>query len=109
MQTDLPSPESSLLSAVMRSRRNAVFPGSSLLMMLVGASCFGDDDSTPALAKGKGRVTIVYQEDAIQPENRDAMKKIMDSGVFKRMADRLTKSVALPYDLEVVITDNVPK
>jgi hypothetical protein len=31
-------------------------------------------------------MTIVYQEDAIQPEIRDAIKKIMDSGVFERMA-----------------------
>ena len=74
-----------------------------------GASCFGADDSTPARAKGKGRVTIVYQDDTIQPENRDAIKKIMDSGVFERMADRLTKAVALPHDLQVVVTDNVPK
>ena len=93
----------------MRPRRNALFAVSLLLVMLGGASCFGDDDSTSALAQGKGRVTITYQEDAIQPENRDAMKKIMDSGVFERMADRLTKAVALPHDLQVLITDNVPK
>jgi Putative metallopeptidase len=37
------------------------------------------------------------------------VKKIRDSGVFERMADRLTKAVALPHDLQVVITDNVPK
>src|SRR5215813_4678272 len=80
-----------------------------LLVMLGSASCFGRDDSRSARAKGKGRVTIVYQDDAIQPQNRDAMKKIMDSGVFQRMADRLTKAVALPHDLQVVITDNVPK
>jgi hypothetical protein len=77
--------------------------------MFGGASCFGNDDSTPARAKGKGRVTTVYQDDTIRPENRDAMKKIMDSGVFERMADRLTKAVALPHDLQVVVTDNVPK
>jgi hypothetical protein len=69
----------------------------------------GDDDTTPAQVKGNGRVTIVYQVDAIQPENRPAMKKIMDSGVFERMADRLTKGVPLPHDLHVVITDNLPK
>src|SRR5215813_3964864 len=80
-----------------------------LLVMLGSASCFGRDDSRSARAKGKGRVTIVYQDDAIQPQNRDAMKKIMDSGVFQRMADRLTKAVALPHDLQVVVTDNVPK
>jgi hypothetical protein len=33
---------------------------------------------------------MVYQEDIIRPEHRDAMKNIMDSGVFERMADRLT-------------------
>jgi hypothetical protein len=92
----------------MRPRRNVAFGVSILLVMLGGASSFGDD-STPALAQSKGRVTIVYQEDTIQPENRDAMKKIMDSGVFERMADRLAKAVALPHDLQVVITDNVPK
>jgi hypothetical protein len=37
------------------------------------------------------------------------MKKIRESGVFERMADRLTKAVALPHDLQVVITDNAPK
>jgi hypothetical protein len=71
----------------MRSRRNVVCGVSILLVMLGGASCFGDDDSTPTLAKGRGRVTIVCQDDTIRPENRDAMKKIMDSGVFQRMAD----------------------
>jgi len=98
-----------LLSAFMRRPRNAVLGISIFLVVLGGASCFGDDDSMPALARGTGRVTIVYQDDTIQPENRDAVKKIRDSGVFERMADRLTKAVALPHDLQVVITDNVPK
>jgi hypothetical protein len=80
-----------------------------LLSVLVGTPCSGDEDSTPARAKAKGRVTIVYQDDAIQPENRDAIKKIRDSGVFERMADRLTKAVALPHDLQVVVTDELPK
>jgi Putative metallopeptidase len=93
----------------MRRRQNVAFGVSILLVMLGGASCFGDDDSTPAQAKGKGRVTMVYQEDTIRPEHRDAMKNIMDSGVFERMADRLTKAVTLPHDLQVIITDNVPK
>jgi Putative metallopeptidase len=93
----------------MRPRRNVSFGVSILLVMLGGASCFGDDDSMPASAKGNGRVTIVYHDGTIQPENRDAMKKIRESGVFERMADRLTKAVALPHDLQVVITDNAPK
>ena len=52
-------------------------------------------------------MTIVYQDDAIQPANRDVIKKIKDSGVFERMADRLTKAVALPQDLQVVVTDKL--
>jgi hypothetical protein len=95
--------------AFIRRRRNAVFGISIFLVVLGGASCFGDDDSLPSQARGTGRVTIVYQEDAIQPENRDAVKKIRDSGVFERMADRLTKAVALPHDVQVVISDKVPK
>jgi hypothetical protein len=75
----------------------------------VGASGSRDYESTPVRAKGKAQVTIVYQDDAIQPENRDAIKKIRDSGVFERMADRLTKAVALPHDLRVVVTDDLPK
>jgi hypothetical protein len=95
-------------AAATRLPRNVVGV-SVLLVMLGGASCFGGDNSTPARAKGNGRVTIVYRDDTIQPENRDALKKIRDSGVFERMADRLTKAVALPHDLQVVVTDNLPK
>ena len=95
--------------APMRLRRSLAFGTSVVLVMLGGASCFGADDSTPAQAKGNGRAMIVYQDDTIQPENQVAMKKIMDSGVFERMADRLTKAVALPHDIQVVITDNLPK
>ena len=97
-----------LLSQTTRLRRTIGFGASVLLPLLVGTPCSGGD-STPAQAKGKGRVTIVYQDDAIQLENRNAIKKIRDSGVFERMADRLTKAVALPHDLRVVVTDDLPK
>jgi hypothetical protein len=93
----------------MRLRRSVTFVASVLLPILLGTPCVAADESRPAPAKGKGRVTIVYQDDAIQPENRDAIKKIRDSGVFERMADRLTKAVALPHDLQVVVTDKLPK
>jgi hypothetical protein len=93
----------------MRLQRNVAFVAAVLLSVLVGTPSSGDDDSTPAHAKGKGRVTIVYQDDAIQSENRDAIKKIRDSGVFERMADRLTKTIALPHDLQIVVTDKTPK
>jgi len=83
-----------------RLRRSIAFFACVLLFVIVVTPCFGGN-STPA----NGRVTIVYQDDAILPENLDAIKKIRDSGVFERMADRLTKTVALPNDLQVVITD----
>jgi hypothetical protein len=90
----------------MRLRRNVV--GVSILLVMLGsAACFGDRLRARS-TQGTGRVRIVYQHESIKPENRDAMKKIMDSGVFERMADRLTKAVALPHDLHVVVTDNVP-
>lgn len=93
----------------MRRRWSVALVASVLLPVVVSPPCSGEDDSTPARAKGKGRVTIVYEDDAIQPENRPAIKMIRDSGVFERMASRLTKAVALPHDLQVVVTDKVPK
>jgi hypothetical protein len=66
------------------------------------------DNSPVAETKGRARVTIVYQEDDILPENREAIKKVRDSGVFERMAQRLTRTVALPHDLQVIVTDKTP-
>jgi hypothetical protein len=98
-----------LRSQTTRLRRSVAFGACVLFPLLVGASGSRDYESTPVRAKGKAQATIVYQDDAIQPENRDAIKKIRDSGVFERMADRLTKAVALPHDLRVVVTDDLPK
>jgi Putative metallopeptidase len=94
--------------AMQLPRRIVAFVTAFLLSVVVGTPCSGGD-STPAQVKGKGRMTIVYQDDAVQPANRDVIKKIKDSGVFERMADRLTKAVALPHDLQVVVTDKLPK
>src|SRR6476469_7352713 len=91
-----------------RLQRSFAFVAS-VLLILPGVSCSRHDNSTSAQAKGKGRVTVVYQDDAILPENRDAIKKIKDSGVFERMVDRLTKTLALPHDLQIVVTDKAPK
>ena len=51
---------------------------------------------------------IVYDDAGIKPENRDVVKQIRDSGVFERLADRATKTLALPHDLEVKVSDDVP-
>jgi hypothetical protein len=63
----------------------------------------------PAHAEGNGRVTIVYEDAAIDPQNREAIKAIKDAGVFERMAERLTGAVALPHDLQVIVTDKLPE
>src|SRR5689334_5283035 len=88
----------------MRLRRYLIFGFTALIVMLGSASSFGYDDPTP-----HGRISIVYEDDNIQPENRDVVKKIRAAGLFERMGDRLTAAVALPHDLEVVVTDNLPK
>jgi hypothetical protein len=55
-----------LLSQALQLRRRSVALFASLLfLLLLDAPCSGGD-STPAQAKGKGRVTVVYQDDAIQ-------------------------------------------
>jgi Putative metallopeptidase len=76
--------------------------------LLQFASCSGEEDAKPAVPRGNGRVKIVYDDAGIKPENRDVVKQIKDSGVFDRLADRATKTLALPHDLEVKVSDDVP-
>ncbi len=76
-----------------------------LFALLAGVLGFAGNAS----AEGGGRVTIVYEDDSIKPENRAAIEQIRQSGVFERMAERLTQTVALPHDLKVVVTDELPK
>jgi hypothetical protein len=72
------------------------------------ASCSDDHDEKPTVARGAGRVKIVYDDAGIKPENRNVVKQIRNSGVFDRLADRATKTLALPYDLVVKVSDDVP-
>src|SRR4029453_17263798 len=80
-----------------------------LVASLLGfTSCPGDEDPKPTVARGAGRVKIVYDDAGIKPENRDVVKQIRDSRVFERLAARTTKTVALPHDLVVKVSDDVP-
>ena len=76
-----------------------------LLTAIGSVAGLGADDSVSR----RGEVRIIYQEQDIRPENREAMRTIIESGVFQKMAERLTKAIALPHDLQVIVTDNVPK
>jgi hypothetical protein len=61
----------------------------------------GDDSAAP-------RIRIVYQDDAIRPENRDVVRLIRESGAFQRLVDWTNQVVALPYPLEIRVTDTLP-
>src|SRR4029453_12833474 len=80
-----------------------------LVASLLGfTSCSRDEDPKSTVARGAGRVKIVYDDAGIKPENRDVVKQIRDSGVFERMADRATKMLSLPHDLDIKVSDDVP-
>jgi len=89
----------------MRKHVLAIILVASLLQL---ASYSRDENAKPTVARGNGHVKIVYDDAGIKPENRDVVKQIRDSGVFERLADRLTKMLALPQDLVVKVSDDVP-
>src|SRR5215471_10958256 len=53
----------------------------------------------PPVGAGSGQpqITVVYQDNAIYPENRDAARLIRESGAFERLADWTNQRVALTY------------
>jgi hypothetical protein len=53
-------------------------------------------------------VQTVYDDARIKTENRDVVKLVKDSGAFERFADRTNKVVALPHDVVVRISDDMP-
>jgi hypothetical protein len=56
-----------------------------------------------------GQVKIIYEDDAIKPKNRDVVEQLRKSGMLERTADWTNEVVALPHDLEVRVTDDVPE
>jgi hypothetical protein len=56
-----------------------------------------------------GQVKIIYEDDAIKPKNRDVVEQLRKSGVLERTADWSNERLALPHDLEVRVTDDVPE
>ncbi|WP_051807205.1 DUF4344 domain-containing metallopeptidase [Streptomyces sp. NRRL F-2664] len=62
-------------------------------------------DPTPGPS---GKVTVVYEDDAIKAEDRRAVDAVRRSRVLEQVADWANASVALPHDLTVKVTDKVP-
>ncbi|MGW2564377.1 DUF4344 domain-containing metallopeptidase [Streptomyces sp. NPDC001514] len=80
------------------------FAGALLVAGFAVASCGGDGDKVDA----NGKVTVVYQDNAIKPKDRKAVAVIRKSRVLEQLADWVNKSVVLPHDLVVKVTDKVP-
>jgi len=76
-----------------------------LVAGLALASCQGDGNQAAGV---NGQVRIEYQDAAIKPENREAADVVRRSGVLEQLADWVNTSVALPHDLVVKVTDQVP-
>ncbi|MGW7366183.1 DUF4344 domain-containing metallopeptidase [Streptomyces sp. NPDC054841] len=68
------------------------------------ASCGDDGDKAAA----NGEVTVVYEDSAIKPKDRHAVAVIRKSRVLEQLADWVNKSVTLPHDMVVKVTDKVP-
>ena len=64
--------------------------------------------TTSAAGDPKGKVKIVYDNDAIAPENQQVVEKLRQSRVLEPLAGWVNKVVALPHDLVVNVTDDVP-
>jgi hypothetical protein len=74
------------------------------LAAVMVASCSGGSGQ-----KANGNVTVVYEDDAIKPENRATVKLMKDSGVLEQIAASTNKNVVLRADIPVKVSDNVPK
>ncbi|MET7715306.1 DUF4344 domain-containing metallopeptidase [Streptomyces sp. NPDC005407] len=80
------------------------FAGALLVAGFAVASCAGDGNKADA----NGKVTVVYQDNAIKPKDRQAVAVIRKSRVLEQVADWVNKSVALPHDLVVKVTGKLP-
>jgi hypothetical protein len=77
---------------------------------LLVSGCGGDSQEQQGEGTAAaGQVKILYEDDAIKPENRDAVEQIRKSGVLEQLADWSNERVALSHDMEVRVTDDVPE
>ncbi|MGW5347335.1 DUF4344 domain-containing metallopeptidase [Streptomyces sp. NPDC004050] len=86
--------------------------GALLAVGLAVASWTGSDgtgkDEGDGSGEGSGKVTIVYGDGAIKPQDRPAVDALRKSRALEQLADWVNTSVALPHDLVVKVTDKVP-
>ncbi|MFE6133495.1 DUF4344 domain-containing metallopeptidase [Streptomyces sp. NPDC056437] len=86
------------------AKLKAAFAGALLMAGFAVVSCGGDGNAAGA----GGKVTVVYEDDTIKPKDRHAVAVVRKSAVLEHVAGWVNKSVALPHDLVVKVTDKVP-
>ncbi|MFJ7593310.1 DUF4344 domain-containing metallopeptidase [Streptomyces sp. NPDC097617] len=59
-------------------------------------------------AARSGRVTVVYEAQTVEPEDREAVALIRKSRVLERSADWVNRTLTLPHDMVVKVTADVP-
>lgn len=60
-------------------------------------------------AARSGRVSVVYETGTVAPQDRQVVALIRKSGVLERSADWVNRTLALPHDLVVKVTADVPR
>ncbi|MEU2392843.1 DUF4344 domain-containing metallopeptidase [Streptomyces sp. NPDC007369] len=91
-----------------RAAARAAAAGALLAVGLAVVSWTAGGGESAGEGDGEGKVTVVYEDGAIKPQDRRAVDVIRKSRVLERTADWVNRSVALPHDLVVKVTGNVP-
>ncbi|MFD9164826.1 DUF4344 domain-containing metallopeptidase [Streptomyces sp. NPDC059558] len=97
-------------------RARIVLSGLLVLTGVVVTACGGEARDTgqgPGAgprpqAPRSGRVTVVYEAQTVEPEDRQAVALIRKSRVLERTADWVNRALALPHDMVVKVTAAVP-
>ena len=79
-----------------------------VLLLMSGRGGGGQEQQGEGKAMAR-QVKVLYEDDAIKPENRDVVEQIRKSEGLERIADWTNEVVALPHDMEVRVTDDVPE
>jgi hypothetical protein len=69
------------------------------LVLVSGCGGGGGQEEEGNETAAAGHITVVYEDDAIQPENRDVVEQIRHSGVLEQLADWSNERLALPYGI----------
>ncbi|MEU2158713.1 DUF4344 domain-containing metallopeptidase [Streptomyces sp. NPDC019396] len=85
------------------ARTRGAFAAALLLAGLAVTACGGEGEADTG-----GKVTVVYDDSASPPKDRQAVAVIRKSRVLEQVADWVSTAVALPHDLAVKVTGQVP-